>query len=101
MLESIENQTTRIERRWSPVEEEQNEDDEEETQEDEETQNEERSDDRKNDLTTKNAGALIGWLNAGWAIGRSGLHICTKKNAGSDSEECEEEEVLKCWNSSL
>ena len=56
---TIENQTRRAERRWSPVKEEQNEDEEEEeTEEDEETQNEETqneewSNDRKNDLTPK------------------------------------------------
>ena len=49
----------------------------------------------KNRGRTKNARALVGRLNAGWAIGRFSLQICTKKNAGSDSEECEEEEVLK------
>ena len=39
---------------------------------------------RKKRGRTKNVGALIGRLNVGWAIGRSGLQICTKKNAGSE-----------------
>ena len=54
---------------------------------------EERSDNKggtrriemKNRGRTKNARALVG---------RFSFQICTKKNAGSDSEECEEE-VLK------
>ena len=82
---------------------EQNEDEEEEeAQEDEETRTKNDlmtknrdEEQRKNRGRTKNTGAPIGRLNVGWAIGRFGLQICTKKNAGFDLEEREEEEILK------